>query len=298
MWKGIDVSDNQGVIDWAKVKAAGCQFAILRSVLRSGKTDYQFANNLNGCRQQGIPVAVYKYTYATTTEQVQEESCQVVELLKNHNMPESTIVWWDVEDRDTLQSIGSSKLTTLIQTAKTTIEAAGFRFGIYVGFYVYKEKWFEFDKFVTVPLWVARYYNNYNVMQFDANPDQEKKPEVGRALWGWQYTSTGRVPGINGNADLNIFYQDPANAEDIETEPGTIWCLSIADVWNKEIAKAVSEAYPGCIVHKVSVLDMGGTEIWIASVADVWTKAQAEEVQKQLVAIGIDGVVHKVKILE
>ena len=298
MWKGIDVSDNQGVIDWEKVKAAGCQFAILRSVRRSGKPDNQFTNNLSGCRQQGIPVAVYKYTYATTTEQAQEEACQVVELLKAHNMPASTTVWWDVEDRATLQSIGSSKLTTLIQTARTIIEAAGFRFGIYVGLYVYQEKWFEFDKFITVPLWVARYYNNYNVMQLDANPDQEKKPEVGRALWGWQYTSTGRVPGINGNADLNIFYQNPANAEDIETEPGAIWCLSIADVWDKEIAKAVSEAYPGCIVHKVSVLDMGGTEIWIASVADVWTKAQAEEVQKQLAAIGIAGVVHKVKILE
>ena len=43
MWKGIDVSDNQGVIDWGQVAAAGVQFAILRSVRRSGKADYQFA---------------------------------------------------------------------------------------------------------------------------------------------------------------------------------------------------------------------------------------------------------------
>ena len=60
MWKGIDVSDNQGVIDWGKVAVAGVQFAILRSVRRSGKADYQFASNLEGCRQHGIPVAVYK----------------------------------------------------------------------------------------------------------------------------------------------------------------------------------------------------------------------------------------------
>lgn len=40
MWKGIDISDNQGVIAWDKVKDAGCQFAILRSVRRSGKTDF------------------------------------------------------------------------------------------------------------------------------------------------------------------------------------------------------------------------------------------------------------------
>ena len=298
MWKGIDVSDNQGAIDWEKVKSAGVQFAILRSVRRSGKADYQFMTNLAGCRKYNIPVAVYKYTYAVTEDRAQEEARQVVALLQQYNLAAGTMVWWDVEDRNTLQPLGSAKLTALIQVARTVIEAAGYRFGIYVGLYVYTEGWFDFNQFASAPLWVARYYNNYNVMQFDTDPDQSRKPEVNRAIWGWQYTSTGRVPGINGNADLDIFYQDPANAEDIETELGTIWCLSIADVWDKEIAKAVSEAYPGCIVHKVSVLDMGGTEIWIASVADVWTKAQAEEVQKQLAAIGIDGVVHKVKIIE
>ncbi len=199
MWKGIDVSDNQGVIDWSKVAASGVQFAILRSVRRSGKADYQFAANLAGCRQYNIPVAVYKYTYATTEAQAQEEARQVVALLQQHGMASGTMVWWDVEDRDTLQPLGREKLTALIQVARNVIEAAGYRFGIYVGLYVYQEGWFDFNQFAAAPLWVARYYNGYNVMQFSADPDQDKKPNVGRALWGWQYTSTGRVPGINGN---------------------------------------------------------------------------------------------------
>ena len=297
MWKGIDVSDNQGVIDWKKVKAAGCDFAILRSVRRSGKADYQFAANLAGCRQYNIPVAVYKYTYAVTTAQAQEEARQVAALLQQHNLSTGTMVWWDVEDRDTLQPLGGAKLTALIQAARTVIEAAGYRFGIYVGLYVYTEGWFDFNKFATIPLWVARYYNGYNAMQFGADPDQDKKPEVGRAIWGWQYTSTGRVPGINGNADLDICYQDPAGTEEPGTEPGTIWCLSIADVWSETIARAAAAAYPGCMVHKAAVLDVGGIEIWIASIADVWTQAQAEEVQRQFAALGNSGVVHNVRVL-
>ena len=52
MWKGIDVSDNQGVIDWEQVAASKVAFAILRSVRRSGKEDHQFAANLEGCRKQ------------------------------------------------------------------------------------------------------------------------------------------------------------------------------------------------------------------------------------------------------
>ncbi len=298
MWKGIDVSDNQGVIDWTQVAAAGVQFAILRSVRRSGKADYQFAANLAGCRKNNIPVAVYKYTYATTEAQAQEEARQVIALLQENNLAAGTMVWWDVEDRDTLQPLGREKLTALIQAARTVIEAAGYRFGIYMGLYVYNEGWFDFNRFATVPLWVARYYNNYNVMQFDAEPDQDRKPEVGRALWGWQYTSTGRVPGINGNADLDICYQDPAGMEETGTEAGPIWCLSIADVWSEAIAKAAAVAYPGCLVHKAAVLDVGGIEIWIASIADVWTQAQAEEAQRQFAALGVSGVVHNIRVLE
>ena len=259
MWKGIDVSDNQGVIDWTQVAAAGVQFAILRSVRRSGKADYQFAANLEGCRQHGIPVAAYKYTYAVTTAQAQEEARQVVALLQQHNLSTGTMVWWDVEDRNTLQPLGRAQLTALIQAARTVIEAAGYRFGIYVGLYVYSEGWFDFNQFASAPLWVARYYNNYNVMRFDTDPDQSRRPEVDRALWGWQYTSTGRVPGINGNADLDICYQDPGEWEIPEKEPGVIYTVSVADVW---------------------------------------TRAQAEEMQKQLEAIGIRGVVHKVQVLE
>ena len=135
-------------------------------------------------------------------------------------------------------------------------------------------------------------------MQFNTAPDQSRKPEVGRALWGWQYTSTGRVPGINGNADLDICYQDPADTEETETEPGSIWCLSIADVWSEAIARATAAAYPGCLVHKAAVLDVGGIEIWIASIADVWTQAQAEEVQRQFTALGVAGVVHNIRVLK
>ena len=256
MWKGIDVSDNQGVIDWGKVAAAGVQFAVLRSVRRSGKADYQFAANLEGCRQHGIPVAVYKYTYATTAEQAQEEARQVVELLRSHGLA-GTMVWWDVEDRETLQPLGSTKLTELIRTAQTEIEAAGYSFGIYTGLYVYQEGWFDFNAFVR-PLWIARYPSTVEKTWADS-PLERYKPSVGRPIWGWQWTSNGRLRGIDGPVDFDICYQDPGEWEIPEKEPGMIYTVSVADVW---------------------------------------TKAQAEAVQKQLAAVGILGVVHKVQILE
>lgn len=201
--KGIDVSDNQGIIDWGKVKVAGCDFALLRSVRRSGKPDNQFAVNVTGCQAHGIPIDVYKYTYATTPTAALEEAKQVVALLLACGI--KCRVWWDVEDRAALQGLGGGVLTGLIQTAHNYIEGAGFEFGIYTGLYVYREKWFDFDAF-DCPYWIARYYNGYNIMQFVDMPTEEKKPDIGRDIAGWQYTSSGQIPGINGNVDLNIRY--------------------------------------------------------------------------------------------
>lgn len=206
MWKGIDVSDNQGVIAWDKVKDAGCQFAILRSVRRSGKTDFQFDANVAGCRKQNMPISVYKYTYAATEGAAAVEANEVVELLKKYNL--KCMVWWDVEDRDTLAGIGKAKLTACIKAAEKVITAAGFKFGIYVGLYVYREKWFDFGQF-TCPLWVARYPSTA-VKTFGSLPDEKYLPDVGRPIWGWQFSSNGSVPGISTNVDLDICYEDTA----------------------------------------------------------------------------------------
>ena len=258
MWKGIDVSDNQGVIDWEQVAAAKVSFAVLRSVRRSGKADYQFATNLEGCREHNIPVSVYKYTYATTPEAARQEAQQVVTLLQSHHLT-GTMVWWDVEDRDVLHPLGAEKLTECIRAAQEVITAAGYGFGLYVGMYVYKERWFDFGAFAGVRLWVARYYRGYRTMRFEDDPDQKYKPDVDGDISGWQYTSCGEVPGIKGNVDLDIAYEDPMLWSQPPAEPGVIYTVSVADVWTRE---------------------------------------QAEAIRQQLAPLGVCGVVHKVKILE
>lgn len=258
MWKGIDVSDNQGVIDWAQVAAAKVAFAILRSVRRSGKADHQFDANLEGCRECSIPVSVYKYTYATTPEAARQEAQQVVELLRSHHLT-GTMIWWDVEDKEVLRPLGARKLTECIRAAQEIITAAGYSFGLYVGLYVYKERWFDFDAFAGVRLWVARYYRDYRTMRFEDEPDQKYKPDVDGDISGWQYTNCGEVQGIKGDVDLDIAYEDPATWAQPAVEPGVIYTVSVADVWTRE---------------------------------------QAEAIRQQLAPLGVCGVVHKVKILE
>ncbi|MCM1237524.1 MAG: hypothetical protein NC489_46250 [Ruminococcus flavefaciens] len=202
---GIDVSDNQQVIDWEKVAGEGCQFAILRSVRHSGKTDYQFQANLTGCRDNNIPVAVYKYTYAKTVAEAETEANQVVELLEKSNLV--CKVFWDVEDRDYLCKLGKNKLTEVIKAAQHVIENAGLEFCLYTGLYVYKENWFDFSQF-SCPLWVARYPVSGTKTLQDF-PAEKYTPDVGREIYGWQFSSEGRIDGISTNVDLNVLYCDP-----------------------------------------------------------------------------------------
>lgn len=258
MWKGIDVSDNQGTIDWEQVAVAKVAFAILRSVRRSGKTDHRFGANLEGCRKYNIPMSVYKYTYATTPEAARQEAQQVVALLQSHGLT-GTMVWWDVEDKEVLRPLGAAKLTECIRAAQEVIMAAGYSFGLYVGLYVYKERWFDFDAFAGTRLWVARYYRGYRTMAFADDPDQNYKPSADRDITAWQYTSCGEIAGIKGDVDLDIAYEDPALWAQPPAEPGVIYTVSVADVWARE---------------------------------------QAEVIREQFVAMGINGIVHKVKILE
>lgn len=205
VYMGVDVSDNQKVINWKQVANDGCQFAILRSVRHSGKTDYQFTANLAGCRANNVPVAVYKYTYAKTVAEAEKEAEQVVELLKQHSL--ICKVFWDVEDSDYLKPLGRSKLTEVVKAAEKVITAAGLEFCLYVGLYVYKENWFDFAQF-DCPLWVARYPLKGEKTLKDF-PADKYKPEVGRAIYGWQFTAEGKVDGISTGVDLDVLYADP-----------------------------------------------------------------------------------------
>lgn len=225
MYKGIDVSENQGAIDWSKAKRAGCEFAILRSIRHSGKVDNRFVENLKGCRLYDIPVGVYKYTYAKNVDEAKAEASQVVNLLKENNL--KCKVFWDVEDRDYLYGLGKEKLTEVIQAAQAVVEDAGLKFCIYTGLYVYKERWFDFSRF-SCPLWVARYPLSGTKTLSDT-PAEKYKPDLGREIYGWQYSSEGKVDGISTNVDLNILYSNPASLES-----GLVQSSTSADVFSDQ----------------------------------------------------------------
>ena len=206
---GIDVSDNQGYIEWEKVKAAGVQFAIMRTTRRSGNPDKYLASNIAGCRANNIQFNFYKYSYALTKSAASEEAKRVVEVLKGYGVVPSkdTVIFMDVED-ECQMALSTAALTEIIQAFKHEVLTAGFEFGLYMGKYRYENGEVDLNQ-LNEHTWIARYYKGYDIVQFGTEPDEAYRPSVKTGkLQGWQFSSSGRVPGIKGDVDLNVAYYD------------------------------------------------------------------------------------------
>ena len=191
--RGIDVSSYQGDIDWKQVKESGIQFAILRSTLKSGKPDSKFIEYIKGCDNNKIDVSVYKYSYALTENQAITEANTVISLLNGRKCK----IWLDLEDESQTQ-LGKSGILKIANAFIKTCENKGYSVGIYCNLNWVKN--YIDDSLKKYDLWIARYGKNSGQLE------EKYKPNVNEKIW--QYSSRGKIPGINGDVDLNILYND------------------------------------------------------------------------------------------
>lgn len=214
--KGIDVAKWNGNIDWEKVKDSGVEFAILKAINKQCQKEDAFEQNYNGAILQGLTVDVYNYSYALTTEKAISDAKTVLSVIDGKKIG---TVWLDIEDKSQM-NLGKT-LIDIINAYKNIIELSGYKFGVYTGLSFYNSFIKPFHDFVDCPFWIARYPSKAQ-MDFDDMPREDKKPSILHPLWGWQYTSTGKVDGINGNVDLSITYDCEYGKDDTDGGKKTI----------------------------------------------------------------------------
>ncbi len=207
IYKGVDVSSYQGKIDWKRAKGTGVEFAILKVIRKDLAPDKQFEDNWAGCLAAGVPIqGVYNYTYATNVNKAILDAGKVLEILGPARHP---FVWLDYED----ETLPTSRLAAdIINAYGDVITAGGCDFGVYFGMSYYDSYLNKIIKYVRPQYrkgWEARYYKGYQAMQITDTVDMAKKPgNFAGSLYGWQHSSSGRVPGITGNVDLNVWFVD------------------------------------------------------------------------------------------
>ena len=196
--KGIDVSKWQGDIDWSKVKASGISFAMIRLGYGSSDgtqcgVDSYFHKNVVNAVKAGVNVGCYFYSYAMSVEAARKEAQFVVNTLKNYKGVFTYPISFDLEDPKQ-QSLGKTVLTNMVIAFGDTIEKAGYWCSLYSNLN-WLNNILDDSKLTRFDHWVAQWasactYSNKSITGM------------------WQYSSKGKVNGINGNVDLDIAYKD------------------------------------------------------------------------------------------
>ncbi|MBQ9069413.1 MAG: cell wall-binding repeat-containing protein [Eggerthellaceae bacterium] len=194
---GIDVSHWQGYIDWQQVKNSGVDFAIVRvahGVGPGGVIDEQHRRNFREAKAAGVTLGAYLYSDTDSAEGARNEANQVINLLRDAGMTAADLalgVYYDLEEPRFQNEQSRDLLLDMTKTFAGTLKDGGFE---KVGVYSNLNWWTNFlpsSEYNRFTRWIAQwnsectYFGPYRI---------------------WQFSSKGRVPGIDGDVDMDLLY--------------------------------------------------------------------------------------------
>ena len=198
-YMGIDVSSYQASINWASVKEYGIDFTMLRIGGRyygSGGIyeDICFAKNAIGAKANNIDIGIYFYSQAITKQEAKEEANFVINTLRKYNVKVTYPVVIDTErtpgGTGRADGLSAKDRTDICIEFLETIKSAGYKPMLYAN-----KEWLindlEISRLSNYDVWLAHY---------------TKQTDYKNSYTMWQYTSSGSIPGILGNVDMDICY--------------------------------------------------------------------------------------------
>lgn len=232
MRKGIDISVYQPNVDYKKLKEQGIEFAIIRCGYGRMifQKDNKFEEHYKGLKEVGIKVGTYLYSYADNINDGKNEAQNCLNIINGKDFDIG--VFYDLEDKITSKKLNKSQITQIAKDFCNIIENAGYKAGIYANL-----DWFnnkinvkELEKYyIWLAQWTDKHTANFKV-DF------------------WQYTSNGKILGINGRVDMNY---DLRKTEEKQEE-------QIIKKSNEEIAEEVIKGLWGNgEVRKVNITNAG-----------------------------------------
>lgn len=190
----LDISSNQGKIDWQKVSTQDVTKVILRSTTQNGKLDVRTLENYNGILQNMNgrlnSIDFYKFSYVRDYTAARIESMKTLDTMKRAGIRLEVMdtFYLDLEGhggRDYTKDEASRVILGYFDTCLDCNVNLGLYFNYNYAKNIVDPIWRE------LPLWIARYNDHLG----NVDPWQ---PEL------WQYTSKGHVDGIIGNVDISM----------------------------------------------------------------------------------------------
>ena len=187
---GIDISHYQGKIDWEQLKNAmieGCpvRFVIIKSTEGASRLDDHFRENFNQVRDYGFIRGVYHFW--SNKSSAREQAYYFLD--KVHLTEGDLPPVLDIEHKPADKSVDDFQRDVL--TWLHIVEDKYHAKPIIYTYYKFKEKYLSAPVFDDYPYWIAHYY-------------VDKVQYQGKWKF-WQHTDAGKLPGIKGYVDFNIY---------------------------------------------------------------------------------------------
>lgn len=194
---GIDISKWQGEVDFEKVKNAGVEFVILRmGVMKNKDTpiaiDNTFKNNYQKAKEVGLKVGIYVYSESNTTKSAVENAEFVIETLNGDKLDFPVCFDWECWANFNELEINLYELNEMYDAFSNRLKDAGYDTMLYASENYLNNTWLTLKDYT---IWVAKYSTKTPVVN-----DKE--------YILWQNSDKGRVDGIEGDVDLDIYYKN------------------------------------------------------------------------------------------
>jgi len=202
-YTGIDLSRYNSDVDFAKAKSAGIDYAMIRCGYRAYGSgllvkDTSFEKYITSALTNNVDVGVYFYTQAVSRDEAVEEANYVLDLIRPYNVTYPVAIDIEAIENDSFrqEKLSASELTDVVIAFCDTIKAAGYTPLIYSNLLYFMDN-VELNRLESYDKWFAGY--------------QTAAPYYPYKYTMWQYTSTGTVPGVSGNVDINICFKNYKN---------------------------------------------------------------------------------------
>lgn len=181
---GIDVSHNNGPVNWQQVASSGVQFAFIKASEGITLQDPQFSKNVSGAKGAGL--RAYAYHFYIPGD---DAAAQAQNFLNQINGSGVTAIAVDLESEGGDYILrGSDSDTPNLQNFLDLIAAAG------LPIFIYATDGFIQDNYPSAGL---SSFQRWNAHYSDTQPET--------AWVVWQYSPSGQVPGVSGDVDLNYW---------------------------------------------------------------------------------------------
>ncbi len=198
---GVDISANQGEVDFAKLKKAGCDFVMIKIGARgysSGNIvfDEKYKDNLKAAKKAGLDIGVYFCSQAVDKSEAREEADELLAAIADYDIKYPVAFVMETVDNDMarIESLDVEDRTSIAKAFLDRVYDEGYTAMLYGD-----KEWLltmvDMERLSDYDVWYAQ---------------DSKEPDYPYEFGMWQYDSDASINGASGKVAMSMSFTDYA----------------------------------------------------------------------------------------